>query len=71
MIYNVVSLLGVQQSDSVMSYIYMYVYIYIYVCVCVYIFFFRFFSLIGCYKILRLVPCVIVLVGYLFYIYLH
>ena len=35
-----------------------------------YIFFFRFFSIIGYYKILNIVPCAVcqVLVGYLFYI---
>ena len=45
---------------------------YIHVCVCVYryIFFFRFFCIIGCYKMLPIVPCAIpsVLVGYPFYI---
>ena len=57
MIYSVVLVSSVQQSDSV---IHMYIYI----------FSFRFFSLIGYYKILSVVPCAIqwVLVGYLFYI---
>ena len=32
-------------------------YVYIYVCVYIYIFFFRFFSIIGYYKILNIVPC--------------
>ena len=47
MIYNVVLVPNVQQSDSVG-----------YVCMCVYmyIFFFRFFSIIGYYKILNIVP---------------
>ena len=40
--------LGVQPSDSV-----------IYLCVCVCVLFFRFFSLIGYYKILSIVPQVI------------
>ena len=46
LINDVVLVSGVQQSDSV-------IYIYIY------IFFFRFFSLIGYYKILTIVPSVI------------
>ena len=56
---------GIQQSDSHI-YIRVYIYIYIYA----YIFFFRFFSIIGYYKILNIVPCAIqqVLVVYLFYI---
>ena len=55
--YNAVLVSGVQHSDSVIS---------IYLS----IIFFRFFSLIGHYKILSIVPCAIqqVLVGYLFYI---
>ena len=56
LIYNVVLDSGVQQSDSVIF---------------IYIFFFRFFSIIGYYKILNIVPCAIqyrwVLVVYLFY----
>ena len=57
LIYNVVLVSGVQQSDSVIH-------------ECIYIFFFRFFSIIGYYKILRTVPCALqqVLVVYLFYI---
>ena len=31
----------------------------LYICVCIYIFFFRFFSIIGYYKILNIVPCAI------------
>ena len=59
LIYNVVLISGIQQSDSV---IHTYIYIYI--------FFFRFFSIIGYYKILSIVPCAIqlVIVGYRFYI---
>ena len=59
--YNVILVSGVQQSDSV---------IYIYTYICLYIFFFRFFSTLGYYKKLSIVPCAIqqVLVGYLFYI---
>ena len=47
---------GVQHSDSVIY-------------ISIYISFFRFFSLIGYYKILSIVPCAIqqVLVVYLFY----
>jgi len=43
--------------------------LYVYVCVCVN-FFFRFFSIIGYYKILNLVPCAMqqVLAGYLVHI---
>ena len=48
LIYNVVLVSGIQQSDSVIR-------IYIKIC----IFFFRFFSIIGYYKILRIVPCAI------------
>ena len=48
MIYNVVLVSSVQQSDS-------YIYIYIYI----YIFFFRFFSIVGYYEILSIVPCAI------------
>ena len=38
-----------------------------------YIFFFRFFSIIGYYKILNIVPCAIqwALVGYLFYLFIY
>ena len=56
LIYNVVLVSGVQQSDSVTH-----THIPI---------FFRFFSLIGYYKILSIVACAIqqILVGYLFYI---
>ena len=56
LIYSIVLVSGVKHSDSV-------IYIYIY------IFLFRFFSLIGYYKILSIVPCAIqyILVGYLFY----
>ena len=56
LIYNVVLVSGVQQNDSV---IHMYTYL----------FFFRFFSIIGYYKILNVVPCALqsVLVVYLFY----
>ena len=31
----------------------------LYVYVCLYIFFFRFFSIIGCYRILNIAPCAI------------
>ena len=48
LIYNVVLVSGIQQNDSVIH-IYMYIYI----------FFFRFFSIIGYYKILNIVPCAI------------
>ena len=49
LIYNVVLVSGVQQSNSVMHiYIYIYTHTYIY---------FRFFSLIGYYKILSVVIC--------------
>ena len=44
LIYNVVLVSGLQQSDSV-------------ICICT--FFFRFFSIIGYYKILSRVPCAI------------
>ena len=70
LIYNVVLVSGVQQSDSVIC-----------TCMCVYIythththththisFCFRFFSHIDYYKILSIVPCAI-LVGYLFFIW--
>ena len=58
LIYNVVLVSGVQQSDSII-YIYRYRYI----------LFFIFFSIIGNYKIWNTVPCAIqqVLVVYLFY----
>ena len=39
---------GIQQSDTCIC-----------IYVCVYLFFFRFFSLIGYYKALSIVPCVI------------
>ena len=45
---SVVSVLGVQQSDSV-----------IYICIYTYMFFFRFSSIIGYYNILNVVPCAI------------
>ena len=50
LIYHVVLVSGIQESDSVLH-----VYIYIYI----YIFFFRYFSIIGYYKILNtlIVPC--------------
>ena len=54
LIYNVVLVCGIQQSDSV-SYIYMCLYIYIYI----YIFFFIFFSIVVYYRILNIVPCAI------------
>ena len=42
-------------------YIYMYIFvIHIYVYIYIYIFFFRFFSLIGYYKILTIVPCALI-----------
>ena len=44
LIYNVVLISGIQQSDS---------------CIYIYIFFFRFFSIINYYKILNIVPCAI------------
>ena len=81
LIYIVVLVSGVQQSDSVIHihtyiYIYIYIHIYIHIYICVYIyvyiyiFFFRFFSLVGYYKMLSIVPCAIqqIYVGYLFYI---
>ena len=49
LIYNVVLVSAVQPSDSVM---------YIYTYICIYIFFFRFFSTVGYYKVLSIVPCV-------------
>ena len=52
LIYNVVSVSGVQQSDSI-THIYTYVYINVYIIFC------RFLSLIGYYKILSIVPCAI------------
>ena len=60
LIYNIMLVSGVQRHDSV---------IYIQKRK-IYIFLFRFFSLIGYYKILSIVPCAIqqVLVGYLLYI---
>ena len=60
-IYNVVLVSYVQQSDSV---------IHIHTHTHIHVFFFRFFSLIGYYKTLNIVPCVIrqVPVAYLFYI---
>ena len=39
--------------------IHMYAYMYVYVYIHIYLFFFRFFSLIGYYKILSIVPCAI------------
>ena len=55
LIYNVVLASALQQSDSVIYYIY------------IYLFFSKFFSHLGCYRILNRVPCAIqsVLVGYL------
>ena len=44
LIYNVVLVSGAQQSDSVIH---------------IYLFFFRFFSIIGYYRILNIVPCAI------------
>ena len=59
MVYNIVLVSCVQQSDSV-NHIYVYTYIHS---------FFTFSSVIGYYKILSIVPCAIqsVVVGYLFY----
>ena len=52
LIYNVVSISGIQQSDSVIQ-IYIYIsYIYIRM-------FSRFFSILGYYKNLNIVPCAI------------
>ena len=61
LVYSVVLVPGVQQSDSVLH-----ICVYIYR----YIFFFRLLSIIGYYKILNIVPCAIqqALVVYLFYI---
>ena len=55
LIYNIVLVSGRQHSDSFIQ---------------AYLFFFRFFSLIGYYKILSIVPCAIqyVFVSYLFYV---
>ena len=36
----------------------LYIYVYVYICI-VYVYFFRFFSIIGYYKILNVVPCAI------------
>ena len=57
MIYNVVSVSGVQQSES---------HIYIYPLFLLFFFFFRFFSHIGHYRVLSRVPCAIqqVLISY-------
>ena len=71
LIYKVVLVSGVQQSDLV--HIYIYIYIYACVCVCIYIYIyilFQIFTIIGYYKILNIVPCAMqkVLVVYLFYI---
>ena len=44
LIYNIVLVSGIQQSDSVIH---------------MYIFFFRFFSIIDYYKILNIVPCAV------------
>ena len=50
LIYSVVFVSGVQQSDLV---------IHIYVCVCTHILLFRVFSMLSYYKILNVVPCAI------------
>ena len=50
LIYNVLLVSGVQQSDSVMHIIYIYMYN------CIHIVFSRFFSIIVYYKILNIVP---------------
>ena len=52
LIYNVVLFSGIQQNDS----IYMYIYIHITVLYITVLPMFRFFSLIGYYKILSIVP---------------
>ena len=52
MIYSIVLVSGVQQSDSDI-----YIYIYIYIYTHTHIFFFRLFSTVGYYKILNVVPC--------------
>ena len=56
MIYNVVLVSGVQQSDSDID---IYRYIDIDIDIDIDIFFFTFFSIIGYYKILSRVPCAI------------
>ena len=47
---------GIEESDSE---IYIYMCVCVCVCVCVYLFFFKFFPHLGCYIILRRVPCAI------------
>ena len=54
LIYNIVLVLGVQQSDSDI-----YIHIYMAMNIYIYILFFRFFSIIGYYKILNTVLCAI------------
>ena len=34
-------------------------YLYLYICIHIYIYFFRFFSIVGYYKILNIVPCAV------------
>ena len=46
-------------SKVIQLYMCVYIYIYIYTHTHIYIFFFRFFSIIGYYKILNIVPCAI------------
>ena len=55
LIYNVVLVLGVQHKDSVVHYIYMCVCVCIHICMYAYILFYRFFSIIGCYRLLSIV----------------
>ena len=50
LVYNAMLVSGVQQSDSVIC---------ISIYLSIYLFFFRFFSIIGYYKILNIVPCAI------------
>ena len=62
MIYNITLFSHIQHSDL---YIYIFLYIYyihIYILIYIYIlytFFFRFFSLVGYYKILQVIHCII------------
>ena len=51
LIYSIVLISGVQQSDSVLSLSY------IYICIYIFIFLFIFFSIIAYNKILNTVPC--------------
>ena len=57
-------------SKVIQLYIYTCIHIHTHTHIYIYIFFFRFFSIIGYYKILSIVPCAIkqVFVGYLFHI---